>query len=214
MKINFTMIDFKYLTICLFALRVGKKNEDWKIVYGCIAPTLDKMDSPMVSESNQIGTCEHGRLSIRKIVWSGLSENVLGIYNDLIRGISLKTAFYNHNIEVTNLNFDAVYTQEKRELPWGFETIADHQKAYTKKAIMFNPMQLFDKNGKVASDAEKARNMVEAYLDKQIGLPFNECFDRIGNLEIIIVSERDETGRPWVVLNWIKEPPFSQNIKV
>lgn len=208
------MIDFKYLTICLFALRVGKKNEDWKIVYGCIAPTLDKMDSPMVSESNQIGTCEHGRLSIRKIVWSGLSENVLGIYNDLIRGISLKTAFYNHNIEVTNLNFDAVYTQEKRELPWGFETIADHQKAYTKKAIMFNPMQLFDKNGKVASDAEKARNMVEAYLDKQIGLPFNECFDRIGNLEIIIVSERDETGRPLVVLNWIKEPPFSQNIKV
>lgn len=208
------MMNFKYMTICLFALRVGKNKEDWKLAYGCITPTLDKMDSPIVSESNQIGTCEHGKLSIRKIVWSGLSENVIGIYNDLIRGLSLKTAFYNHNIEVTNLNFDAVYSQEKRELPWGFETIIGHQKAYTKKATMFNPLQLFDKDGKMASDAEKARDIVEVYLNQQIGLPFNERFDRIGNLEIIILSERDETGRPLVVLNWIKDSPFSQNIKV
>ena len=62
------MINFKYLTICLFALRVGNKNEDWKLAYGYITPTLDKMDSPIVTESKQIGTCEHGKLSIRKIV--------------------------------------------------------------------------------------------------------------------------------------------------
>ena len=208
------MIGFQYMTICLFGLRIGKGNEDWRLAYGVVSPAIEKMDVPSASGSTQLGSCEHGRMSIRKVLWSGERETVIGIYDDLASGMSLKTTFTNHGVDVTKLEFDIIYTQTGFTEPWGTENVTGCQKAYTKKITMLDPRQLIEKNGKVADDAEKAVEQIEKYLKTQTGLPFDERFDHVGNLEIIIVPDRDEAGRPLVELNWEKGTPFKQHVKI
>ena len=38
------MIDFRYMTFRLFALRVGKKSEGWRVLSGVVPPALEKID--------------------------------------------------------------------------------------------------------------------------------------------------------------------------
>lgn len=208
------MIDFEYMTICLFALRVGKNSDDWRLAYGVVSPALEKMETLSVSGSTQLGSCENGKMSIRKVVWSGGCDDVLGIYDDLASGIGLKTTFENYGVDTTDLNFDMAYTQAGIVEPWGTENVTGCQKAYTKKITMLDPTELLVKDGKKAKDAEKGIRLIEDYLRKQTGLPFDERFDHVGNLEIVIVPDRDEAGHPLLELDWEKGAPFHQKVKV
>ena len=208
------MIDFEYMTICLFALRVGKNNDDWRLAYGVVSPALEKMETLSVSGSTQLGSCENGKMSIRKVVWSGKRDEVIGIFDDLASGVGLKTTFENYGVDTTDLNFDMAYTQASIVEPWGTENVTGCQKAYTKKITMLDPTELLVKDGKKAKDAEKGIRLIEDYLKKQTGLPFDERFDHVGNLEIVIVPDRDEVGHPLVELDWEKGTPFHQKVKV
>lgn len=208
------MIDFRYMTIRLFALRVGKKSEDWRVAYGVVSPAIERTDRPIISGSEHIGSCGHGKISARKIIWSGERENVLGVFDDLSRGVGLKSSFSNYGVDTKKLDFDVVYTQVGIEEPWGTENVIGCQKAYTKKISMCNPAQLLEIDGKEPNDVKKALRLIESYLEKQTGLPFNEQYDHVGNLEIIIVPERDESGRPLVRLFWEKGKPYCQHVMV
>lgn len=208
------MIDFQYMSICLFGLRIGKDNENWRLAYGIVSPAIEKMDEPSVSGSTQLGSCEYGKMSIRKVLWSGEREIVLGIYDDLVSGMSLKTTFSRHGVDITKLDFDLGYTQSGFVEPWGTEYVTGCQRAYTKKITMLDPSQLVVKGGKIAKDADKGIGLIETYLKKQTGLPFDERYDHVGNLEIVIVPDRDEAGHPLIELNWEKGKPFYQHIRV
>lgn len=208
------MIDFKYMTIRLFVLRVGKKNEEWRVAYGAVSPALEKTDRPIISGSEHIGSCEHGSISTRKIIWSGERDDVLGVFDALSQGLGLKATFLNYGVDTKGIDFDVVYTQVGIEEPWGIENVMGCQKAYTKKITMLNPAQLLEKDGIIASDAETAIGMIENYLETQTGLPFNERYNHVGNLEIIIVPERDEAGRPLVQLHWERGTPYYQHVIV
>lgn len=208
------MIDFEYMTICLFGLRMGKKSEKWRIVYGVVSPAMEKMDTPTASGSTQLGGCEHGKLSVRKVIWSGEREAVLELYDDLIDGKSMKASLSKQGVDIRNLEFDMEYAQADIEEPWGTENVMGCQKAYTKKVVMIDPEELFVKDGKKAKDAEKALKTLEGYLQKQTGLPFDERFDHVGNMEVVIVPDRDEAGRPLVELEWVKGKPFHQKISI
>lgn len=208
------MIDFQYMSICLFGLRIGKNNENWRLAYGIVSPAIEKMNEPSVSGSTQLGSCEYGKMSIRKVLWSGEREIVLGIYDDLVSGMSLKTTFSRHGVDITKLDFDLGYTQSGFVEPWGTEYVTGCQRAYTKKVTMLDPNQLVEKGGKIAKDADKCIRLIETYLKKQTGLPFDERYDHVGNIEIVIVPDRDEAGHPLIELNWEKGKPFYQHIRV
>lgn len=208
------MIDFQYMSICLFGLRIGKNNENWQLAYGIVSPAIEKMNEPSVSGSTQLGSCEYGKMSIRKVLWSGEREIVLGIYDDLVSGMSLKTTFSRHGVDITKLDFDLGYTQSGFVEPWGTEYVTGCQRAYTKKVTMLDPNQLVEKGGKIAKDADKCIRLIETYLKKQTGLPFDERYDHVGNIEIVIVPDRDEAGHPLIELNWEKGKPFYQHIRV
>lgn len=208
------MIDFQYMSICLFGLRIGKNNENWRLAYGIVSPAIEKMNEPSVSGSTQLGSCEYGKMSIRKVLWSGEREIVLGIYDDLVSGMSLKTTFSRHGVDITKLDFDLGYTQSGFVEPWGTEYVTGCQRAYTKKVTMLAPNQLVEKGGKIAKDADKCIRLIETYLKKQTGLPFDERYDHVGNIEIVIVPDRDEAGHPLIEMNWEKGKPFYQHIRV
>ena len=208
------MIDFQYMSMCLFGLRIGKNNENWRLAYGIVSPAIEKMNEPSVSGSTQLGSCEYGKMSIRKVLWSGEREIVLGIYDDLVLGMSLKTTFSRHGVDITKLDFDLGYTQSGFVEPWGTEYVTGCQRAYTKKVTMLAPNQLVEKGGKIAKDADKCISLIETYLKKQTGLPFDERYDHVGNIEIVIVPDRDEAGHPLIEMNWEKGKPFYQHIRV
>ena len=208
------MIDFQYMSICLFGLRIGKNNENWRLAYGIVSPAIEKMNEPSVSGSTQLGSCEYGKMSIRKVLWSGEREIVLGIYDDLVSGMSLKTTFSRHGVDITKLDFDLGYTQSGFVEPWGTEYVTGCQRAYTKKVTMLAPNLLVEKGGKIAKDADKCIKLIETYLKKQTGLPFDERYDHVGNIEIVIVPDRDEAGHPLIEMNWEKGKPFYQHIRV
>ena len=208
------IVECKYLTICLFVLRIGKKCEDWKIAYGVVYPAVEKMNSPIVSGSTDIGTCEYGRLSIRKIFLSGERDEALDIFEELSNGNSLKASFVKHRIDISKFDFDVKYTQSNIKEDWGLEAIGTIEKLYTKKVTMLYPLQLIEKNGKIASDAEKAIVLIENYLRKQTGIEFNTNTDHVGNLEIIIKPEVDEYGKSLVRLIWDKDAPWGLNLIV
>lgn len=208
------IIESKYLTICLFALRMGNSGDNWKIAYGVVYPAVEKMSAPIVSGSKVVGTCEFGKLSMRKIVLSGERDDVLSIFEDLSNGVSLKTSFLKHGVDISNIDFDIKYSQTHINEEWGLESMGKSEKVYTKKVTMLEPLELVEKDGVIARDAETAIRLIENYLNEQTGINFDENIDHIGNLEVIIYPEVDEFGKPLVWMIWDKDAPWGISLLV
>lgn len=208
------MLKFDYLTLCLFALRIGKSGEKWRVAYGIITPAHEKMDSPILSGSSQIGTYSKGKLSMRKVIWVDEQDTILGIYEDLAKGISLKNSFDKWGIDISSWDFDVVYSQEAIDEPWGAEHILTNQMSYSRSICMLNPLKLFEKDNEVPNDAEKALEIIEKYLRNQTYLPFGDKYDHVGNLDIVISPDRDAMGKPLVETRWEKGNPFVQHVKL
>ena len=202
------------MVICLFCLRIGKSGEPWRIAYGLVTPSQTIMPKPSVSEPEDIGSCQHGRMSIRKVIYSEKREIVYGIFDDLAKGISLKTSFNLRGIDSSDLVFDVTYYQEAIPREWGIERVLDDQMSYTKSICMLDPTDLFEKEGSKPEDVEKAIETLENKLRIKTKLPFGDEYDHVGNLDIIIVPDRDDAGRPLVDCPWEKGNPCIQRLTV
>lgn len=215
---NNVLVGIDYMTISIYVLRVGKNNKEWRVAYGLVTPASDKMTKPIVTGSNQLGSCMFGkkseRLSIRKVIWSGERDIVLGVYEDLVNGISLKTSLLKWGVDASQFDYDVSYTQESNYEEWGQEPILDGQSSYTQIIQMIDPARLFEKEGRIPDDIEKALALLEAYLKEQTQLPFGEQYDHVGNLEIVIAPDRDAAGRPLVECCWEKGTPFVQRVNI
>lgn len=212
------LASFDFLTICIYALRVGKNSKEWRVAYGLVTPAPDKMPKPIVTGSNQLGSCVFGkkseRLSIRKVIWSGERDIVLGVYQDLVNGVSLKTSFLKWGVDTSQFDYDVSYTQESIYEEWGQEPILDGQSSFTQTIQMIEPARLFEKVGKIPDDIEKALALLEAFLKEQTQLPFGVQYDHVGNLEIVVAPDRDAAGRPLVECCWEKGTPFVQHVYI
>lgn len=209
---------FDYMTISIYALRVGKNSKEWRIAYGLVTPAPEKMPKPIVSGSTQLGSCEfekkNEKLSIRKVIWSGERDIVLGIYEDLVNGISLKSSYQKWGVDITDFDYDVSFTQESNYEKWGQEPILNGQLSFTQTVQMIDPAKLFEKEGKIPDDIEKALGTLEAYLKGQTQLPFGEQYDHVGNLEIVVAPDRDAAGKPLVEYLWEKGTPFVQHVLI
>ncbi len=43
------LVCFDYLTISIYALRIGKNSKEWRIAYGLVTPAPDKMPNPIAT---------------------------------------------------------------------------------------------------------------------------------------------------------------------
>ena len=204
--------DYDYLTLCLYAIRVGKKNSEWRLAYGVVTPVQNKMPKPIESGSNELGACEHGKISMRKVFYSCERDIILGVFNDLMNGVSLKDSFTKWGIDTSILHFDVKFTQNVVDENWGEEQILSRQLSYTRRVSMIDPKQLFEKDGKIPSDVDKAIQRLEERLNEETGLPFGEKFDHVGNLDIVIAPDRDAAGRPLIECLWEKGEPCVQHV--
>lgn len=213
---QYSMTDrFENMIMRLFVMRMGKsKTQVWRVVYGAFTPCLEKMDNPFVSESSSVGSCEWGRLSVKRIVWASERDAILGIFKDLSSGISLKTSLDKWGVNTDGMTFDVCYNQKAIDEPWGMENILDRQLAYTRSVSMLEPEKLFEKDGKLAKDADKALRQLEEYLKKSTKLPFGERFDHVGNMDVIVEPDRDLNGKLLVESQWLKGTPAVQYITV
>lgn len=212
------LIDYSYMTIRLFVLRIGKTGGAvvplYRIVYGVVKPTLSKMSKLVVGQASSVGSCENGKLAIRKVVWADDKDVVLGIFDDLGKGVSLKSALTKWGIDTTDLDFDVSYLQEAEEKPWGIENILDRQLTYTRTVCMLNPEELLSKDGNIPSDADTALKNIEKFLAKETALPFGAMYDHVGNLNLIVEPDRDEHGKPLIESVCEKGKPYVQHVKV
>lgn len=212
------LTDYPYLTIRLFILRIGKTGGKveplYRIAYGVVKPTLGKMNKLVVSQASSIGSCGSGRLAIRRVIWADDRAVVLSIFDDLSKGISLKSALTKWGIDTTELDFDVRYLQSAINQPWGVENIIDRQLTYSRTVCMLNPEELIEKDGNVPSDADAALKRIEDFLAKETALPFGTKYDHVGNLTIIVEPDRDVHGKPLVECVWEKGKPFVQWVKV
>ena len=212
------LVSFDYMTISIYVLRVGRESKEWRVAYGLVTPDSEKMAKPIVTGSTQLGSCAFGkkseRLSVRKIIWSGERDTVLGVYDDLVNGTSLNTSFHKWGVDTTGLDYDVFFTQDSNYEEWGQEPILDGQLSYTQTIQMIDPATLFEKEGKLPDDVEKALGTLEIYLKEQTRLPFGERYNHVGNLEIVIAPDRDAAGRPLVECCWEKGTPFVQHLYI
>ena len=187
---------YDILILRLFVLRIGKKksNPQYRIFYGVISPYDEVMTSPSVSDFNELK--KYGD----KLFYSGIikmaceKKRILGVYDDLLKGISLKEAFANWGIESPKINFDVSYNQAFVNVPWYEEKLLS-QVTYSRMACMLEPARLFEIDGKIPNNANEGLKDLDELLKKNTNLPFGSKFDHVGNLEILLTPSRDEHGR-------------------
>lgn len=208
---------FDNMIMRLFVLRIGNKKEDriYRLAYGAFRPCLEKMAEPKVSDSSAtICNCEYGKVVFRKVVWATDRDTILGIFDDLVKGISLKTSFEKWGACTDNLDFDVVYNQDAVDKSWSIENIVERQLTYTKTVSMLEPDKLFEKDGEQPTGVAEVRKAVETELAKATRLPFGTNFDHLGNLDVIIEPDRKADGKQLVECTWKKTKPFVQEVKV
>lgn len=66
------------------------------------------------------------------------SDIIISIYNDLLKGVSVKTAFTKWDINTDNMNYDVTYSQDCSISPWLVEHLTICQINYTRTAYLLN----------------------------------------------------------------------------
>ena len=209
--------QFENMVMRLFILRIGNNKADriYRLAYGVFRPCLEKMTEISVSDSSApIFNCEFGKIVFRKVIWASDRDSIMGIFDDMRKGLPLKASFEKWGINTERLDFDVVYNQDASYLTWGIENVMERQLTYIKSVCMLEPERLLEKNDELPSDVDSARKAVEDELTKITRLPFDTKFDHLGNMDMIIEPDRDENGKQLVEYTRKNGKLFEHQVKV
>ena len=209
------IVDNDYMILRLYILRIGKRNEKcaYKIAYGVVTQSVNKTGDAIFSDFTSFGT--YGKkCSLGTILLALESDVIISIYEELLKGISLKSVFQKWGVNTNDMEYDVSYTQVYTLVPWSEEHIADYQINYTRAACMLNPQSLFEEVGIDEKTSLKALHDLEKAIAGRTDFSILQMQDRIGNLEIIIAPARDRQGKSLVNCELIKDNPFVQKIEV
>lgn len=209
------MIDFDYMILRLFILRIGKGKTDaeYRVAYGVVSPATSKMTEAFYTDFTTLGTFGK-RCAWNTILFASDTGIILSIYEDLLKGISVKDAFTRHGIDVSKMGYDVTYSQDYEPIPWAEEHITEMQINYTKAACMLEPERLFEVEGIDDDSANKALGKLIEVLAGKLRVSNVTMKDRIGNLEIIVTPAKDANGRSLVECSMEKGTPFVQKVKI
>ena len=209
------MIDFDYMILHLFILRIGKGKTDaeYRVAYGVVSPATSKMTEAVYTDFTTLGTFGK-RCAWATILFASDTGIILSIYEDLLKGISMKDAFTRHGIDVSKMGYDVTYSQDYELIPWAEEHITEMQINYTKAAYMLEQERLFEVEGIDEDSANKALDKLIEVLAGKLRVSNVTMKDRIGNLEIIVTPAKDANGRALVECSMEKGTPFVQKVKI
>lgn len=211
------MIDFDYMILRLFILRIGKgkgkTDAEYRVAYGVVSPATSNMTEAVYTDFTTLGTFGK-RCAWATILFASDTGVILSIYEDLLKGVSVKDAFTRHGIDVSKMGYDVTYSQDYELIPWAEEHITEMQINYTKAACMLEPDRLFEVEGIDEDAANKALDKLIEVLAGKLRVSNETMKDRIGNLEIIVTPAKDANGRALVECSMEKGTPFVQKVKI
>lgn len=212
------LTKISYMLLRLFILRIGKDKSkaSYRIAYGVITPNVNVMPKPNISEFSETLSCGGKKFYTGVITMACEREKILGVYEDLSIGVSLKDSFEKWGILTNGMKYDVRYDADSTVVPWNGENILENQLTYSKYICMLEPQHLFEIKGILpdAEDVSRALDTLGNYLTEKTSLPFNKSYDHIGNLEILISLDRDIYGKPLIEYRLEKEEPCMHHIKI
>ena len=195
--------EIKHLSLRLFILRIGedKNNPIYRIAYGAVVPSDHSMEKATMSEFSQLGSYGNKKVYLGSISISSEREIILGIYDALSIGNSLKGSLERYGISNDNLMYDVEYIRDGVSVPWHKASILGNQLSDSRYICMLNPETLFEIDGHLLEQGEldDAMHTLSVKLREATGLPFDTSYDHIGNLEILMED-------PWSSIGKTKSP--------
>ena len=214
---RFMNLKITYLSLSLFILRIGedKNNPIYRIAYGVVSPSDHSMEKATVSKFSQFGSYGNKKVYLGSISISSEREIILGIYEALSIGNSLKDSLERYGISNDNLMYDVEYIRDGVSVPWHKANILGNQLSDSRYICMLNPETLFEIDGHLLEQEEldDAMRTLCVKLREATGLPFDTSYDHIGNLEILIAPDQDVYGKP-LVKYWHDKQPFRQYVEL
>ena len=206
-----------YLSLRLFILRIGedKNNPIYRIAYGVVSPSDHSMEKATVSKFSQFGSYGNKKVYLGSISIFSEGEKVLGIYDALSMGNSLKTSLNKYGIKNDSLRYDVEYIYDGVSVPWHKANILGNQLSDSRYICMLKPETLFEIDGHLLDqeELENAMRSLSVKLREGTGLPFDTSYDHIGNLEILIAPDQDIYGRS-LVKHWQDKESFTQYVEL
>lgn len=208
--------EIKHLSLRLFILRIGedKNNPIYRIAYGVVSPSDHSLEEATGSEFSKLGSYGNKKVFLGSISIFSEREKVLGIYDALSIGSSLKESLDRYGISNDNLKYDVKYIRNGISVPWHKANILGNQLSDSRYICMLEPETLFEIDGHLLEEAlDGAMRTLSVKLSEATGLPFDTSYDHIGNLEILIAPDQDIYGRS-LVKHWQDKESFTQHVEL
>lgn len=208
--------EIKHLSLRLFILRIGedKNNPIYRIAYGVVSPSDHSLEEATGSEFSKLGSYGNKKVFLGSISIFSEREKVLGIYDALSIGSSLKESLDRYGISNDNLKYDVKYIRNGISVPWHKANILGNQLSDSRYICMLEPETLFEIDGHLLEEAlDGAMRTLSVKLSEATGLPFDTSYDHIGNLEILITPDQDIYGRS-LVKHWQDKESFTQYVEL
>lgn len=209
--------EIKHLSLRLFILRIGedKNNPIYRIAYGVVSPSDHAMEKATGSDFSKLGSYDNKKVFLGSISICSEIESILGIYEALSIGNSLKESLRRYGISNDNLMYDVEYIRGGVPVPWHKANILGNQLSDSRYICMLEPEALFKIDGYLLEQEEldDAMRALSVKLREATGLPFDTSYDHIGNLEILIAPDQDIYGRS-LVKHWQDKESFTQHVEL
>lgn len=209
--------EIKYLSLRLFILRIGdvKNSPIYRIAYGVVIPSDYSLEKATVSDFSQFEGYGNKKIYLGSISIFSEREIILGIYDALSIGNSLKESLDRYGISNDNLKYDVEYIRDGVSVPWHKANILGNQLSDSRYICMLKPETLFEIDGHLLEqeELENAMRSLSAKLREGTGLPFDTSYDHIGNLEILLAPDQDIYGRS-LVKYWQDKESFTQHVEL
>ena len=209
--------DIKYLSLRLFILKIGedKNNPIYRIAYGVVSPSDHSMGEATGSKFSKLGSYGNKKVYLGSISIFSEREKVLGIYDALSMGNSLKESLDRYGISNDNLKYDVEYIRDGVSVPWHKANILGNQLSDSRYICMLKPETLFEIDGHPLEQEalDGAMRTLSVKLREGTGLPFDTSYDHIGNLEILLAPDQDIYGRS-LVKYWQDKESFTQHVEL
>ena len=209
--------EIKHLSLRLFILRIGedKNNPIYRIAYGAVIPSDYSLEKATVSDFSQLARYGNKKVYLGSISIFSEREIILGIYDALSIGNSLKESLDRYGISNDNLKYDVKYIRDGVSVPWHKANILGNQLSDSRYICMLEPETLFEIDGYLLEQEvlDGAMRTLSIKLREATGLPFDTSYDHIGNLEILLAPDQDIYGRS-LVKHWQDKESFTQYVEL
>ena len=209
--------EIKHLSLRLFILRIGedKNNPIYRIAYGAVIPSDYSLEKATVSDFSQFESYGNKKIYLGSISIFSEREIILGIYDALSIGNSLKESLDRYGISNDNLKYDVKYIRDGVSVPWHKANILGNQLSDSRYICMLEPETLFEIDGYLLEQEvlDGAMRTLSIKLREATCLPFDTSYDHIGNLEILLAPDQDIYGRS-LVKHWQDKESFTQYVEL